>query len=601
MLNVSSSPVGDILMKRRSLHKELSASGHLQELRIAVLGGSTADELIYLWELLLLGSGFRPVFQQAPYGLFYESAVYDVQILSAFKPDLVYLHTFCCNVKNKPPLNCGEADLSLYVEAELQHYREIWNSLESLGCQVIQNNVETPPHALLGNLDAVAAGGMTRFLMQLNVAFAREIAGRPKILMQDVHSIAAMIGMARWFDGKRYFSYKLLLTAEANLELARSLTSMVKALFGKSRKVLVLDLDNTLWGGVIGDDGADHIQIGGGNPIGEAYTAFQQYCLSLRERGVLLAVCSKNTEELAKSGFAHADSILKVEHFSCFKANWEHKPANLLAIASELNLGLDSLVFVDDNPAERALVQAQLPAVAVPEMGNDVVHFVDILNRARYFEPVTLSQEDFARSALYTDNVKRATAAKEFGDYGEYLDSLQMTAVIDTFRPACIERITQLTHKTNQFNLTTRRYTHGEIEAIAADREFVGIYGRLKDRFGDNGITAVTVAHKEASTLHLDLWLMSCRVLKRGMESAMLDALVDRARLIGVTTIQGYYLPTSKNGIVADLLPSMGFLPFPLAPHLPVDATAWSLAVAAHTNCNRHITISEEAYAHLDG
>lgn len=600
MLDLFSCPVGEILMKRRSLRKELSASLHLQEIRIAILGGSTADELIQLWELLLLNSGLRPVFHQAPYGLFYESAVYDTATLSDFRPEIVYMHTFCCNVKNKPPIDCGEADLPLYVAAELQHYREIWASLESLGCQVIQNNFETPPHALLGNLDAVAAGGMTRFLMQLNVAFAHEIPAHPKVLLQDVHSIAAMVGMARWFDGKRYFSYKLLLTAEADLALARSLTSMVKAICGKSRKVLVLDLDNTLWGGVIGDDGADHIQIGG-NPIGEAYTAFQQYCLSLRERGILLAVCSKNTEELAKSGFAHADSVLKLEHFSCFKANWEHKPANLLAIASELNLGLDSLVFVDDNPAERAIVEAQLPAVAVPDIGSDVVHFADILDRARYFEPVTLSQEDFKRSGLYADNAKRAIVAKEFGDYGEYLDSLQMRAVIDTFRPACIERITQLTHKTNQFNLTTRRYTQGELEAIAADQGFVGLYGRLKDRFGDNGIIAVMVGRREADTLHLDLWLMSCRVFKRGMESAMLDALVDRARRMGVTTILGYYLPTSKNGIVADLLPGLGFLPSPAVPHLPVNATVWSLAVAAHTNRNRHITINEEEYAQVDG
>jgi FkbH-like protein len=598
MLDLFSSPVGDILMKRKSLRNKMSASGDLQILRIAVLGGSTTDELINLWELLLLGSGFRPMFQQSDYGLFYESAVYDTQALRDFKPDLVYIHTSCCNVKHKPPLNCDEAALALYVEVELNRYREIWNSLESLGCQTIQNNFETPPHAILGNLDAAAPGGMSRFLMELNAAFVHEIARRPRVLMQDVHGIAATVGVTRWFDWKRYFSYKLLLTAEADLELARSLTSMVKGIFGKSRKVLVLDLDNTLWGGVIGDDGADRIQIGRDTPIAEAYTAFQEYCLSLRERGILLAVCSKNTEEVAQMGFSHPGSILRLEHFSSFKANWEHKPANLLAIANELNLGLDSLVFVDDNPAERAIVEAELPAIAVPDIGSDVVQFADIISRSRYFEPTTLSQEDFGRSSLYADNTKRAVLEKGSADYGEYLASLEMSATIGSFRPAYTERITQLTQKTNQFNLTTLRYTQGEIEAVAGDPGFIGLCGRLKDRFGDNGIISVIVGRKEAQTLHIDLWLMSCRVFKRGMEYAMLDALVDRARGMGVTTILGYYVPTSKNSIVVDLLPSLGFLPHTsLSLQLPDSTKVWHLVVAEHRRCNHHITMIEDGHA----
>ena len=501
-------------------------------------------------------------------------------------------------MRHLPPLACTEAELPGYVETELVRYREIWDSLEKkLGCQVIQNNFELPPHALLGNMDAVAAGGQSRFLLQLNVAFAQEPARRPKLLVQDVHGISASLGLRHWFDWPRYFSYKILLTAEANLELARSLTAMIRALYGRSRKVLVLDLDNTLWGGVIGDDGVDKIQIGRETPVAEAYTAFQEYCLSLRNRGVLLAVCSKNNEDVAKSGFAHPSSILKLEDFSSFKANWEPKHENIAAIAQELNLGLDSFVFIDDNPAERAIVQAQIPDVAVPDVGNDVSKYAQFIECGRYFEPVSLSKEDLERAALYAGNSQRAAQANKFADYGEYLDSLEMTAEIDAFKPVYLERIAQLTNKTNQFNLTTRRYTLAEMEAAARDPNSICLYGRLVDRFGDNGLISIVLGRGEDRALHMDLWLMSCRVLKRAMENAMLDVLAERARSLGFKTIVGYYLPTAKNGMVADFYPRLGFSPAPSSAGLPEGETVWTLDLAAYTQQNTHIKVLEFAHA----
>ena len=336
-------------------------------------------------------------------------------------------------------------------------------------------------------MDASSPHGLSRFVMGLNAAFAHEAATRPRLLLQDVNGISARFGIRHWFDWDRYFSYKLLLTPEANLELARSLASLVNAAFGKTRKVLVLDLDNTLWGGVIGDDGADQIQIGRETAIGEAYSAFQEYCLALRSRGILLAVCSKNDAAIARSGLAHPSSILKAEHFSCFKANWEPKHENILAIAKELNLGVDSFVFVDDNPAERAIVSAQLPTVAVPDVGDQVAHFATIIDQGRYFEPATLSREDLERAVLYSNNNQRTAVEKAFENYGDYLDFLEMTAEIEPFKPAYLERIAQLTNKTNQFNLTTRRYSLAEIQSFANNPGYLGVYCRLSDRFGDNG------------------------------------------------------------------------------------------------------------------
>ncbi|MBB6145210.1 FkbH-like protein [Silvibacterium bohemicum] len=594
-MDLNSLSVDELLTKRNSLRRQLSASTDLKELRIAVLGGSTTNELVGLFELLLLSDGFRPVFYQSDYGRFYDDAVHDPQALIDFKPDLVYVHTSCRNVQNAPPLSCTEAELASYVQTETARYAEIWDALErNVGCQVIQNNFEAPPYAILGNYDAIASGGLTRFLLQLNVSLSQEIAKRSKVILQDVHSISARLGLKQWFDWTRYFSYKLLLTPEAHLELARSFAATVSALYGKSRKVLVLDLDNTLWGGVIGDDGVDKIQIGRETPVAESYTAFQEYCLSLRNRGILLAVCSKNTEEIAKTGFEHPSSVLKLEHISCFKANWEPKHENILAIAQELNLGVDSFVFVDDNPAERSIVEAQVPGVAVPDVGSEVSKYAEIVEQGRYFESLSLSKEDLERAALYAENSQRAALERKFANYGEYLDSLEMVAEIDTFKPVYIERIAQLTNKTNQFNLTTRRYTLAEMESISTDSNYIGIYGRLIDRFGDNGLISIVLGRKDfeapGGTLLLDLWLMSCRVLKRDMEVAMLDELVARAKQSGLARLIGYYLPTKKNGMVMEHYAGLGFE----KTRMDADGTSeWTLDLAGYQPRNTHIRILE--------
>jgi len=586
-------------MKRRGLRRQLSAQEGLKEIRIAVLGGTTTNELVDLFELLLLNSGFRPTFYQSDYGRYYEDAVLEPEIISNFKPDIVYVHTCSLNIQKFPPISCTEGALPDFVEAEISRFREIWKSLEAnAGCQIIQNNFEQPYSAVLGNLDTVSPGGASRFVAELNRKIAAEAAANPRLLMQDLNAIASRIGMNQWFDPERWFSYKVANSVEGSFAIATSLASMVAAIYGRSRKVLVLDLDNTVWGGVIGDDGADKILIGKETPVAEAYTAFQEYCLRLRDRGILLAVCSKNNEDVARSGFAHPDSVLKLEHFSAFKANWEPKHENILDMAKELNLGVDSFVFVDDNPAERAIVAAQIPGIAVPDVGSDVTRYASIVDAGRYFEPVSLGKEDLARAQLYGENAQRAQLQQQFANYGEYLDSLEMTAEVDTFNPTYMERIAQLTNKTNQFNLTTRRYTLAEIESTVSDGRHIGLYGKLSDRFGDNGLISIVLGRIDAadpSILHLDLWLMSCRVLKREMEIAMLDGISERARDKGIRTLIGYYLPTAKNGMVADHYEKLGFVL--VSRDQQSNSTTWSLDVANYQPRSRHIRIMEKANA----
>jgi FkbH-like protein len=595
-MNLSTYTLDQLLLKRRGLRRQLLATEGLKDIRISVLGGTTTSELVDLFELLLLNKGFRPTFYQSEYGRFYEDAVLEPEVIAAFNPDIVYVHTCSFNIQTRPPVSCTEEELPEYVDAEMNRFRAIWKSLDdNVGCQIIQNNFELPPYATLGNLDAVSAGGMTRFIAELNRSIAAESANNARLLMQDLHAVAARIGMNQWFDPERWYSYKIANTVEGTFAIATSLTALVSAMYGLSRKVLVLDLDNTLWGGVIGDDGVDKILIGRETPVAEAYTAFQEYCLQLRDRGVLLAVCSKNDEDVARSGFEHPDSILKLEHFSAFKANWKPKHENILAIAQELNLGADSFVFLDDNPAERAIVEAQIPGIAVPDVGNEVAKYQSVIDAGRYFEMVSLAEEDLVRARLYAENSQRAKLEQKFANYGEYLDSLEMTAEIEGFNPTYMERIAQLTNKTNQFNLTTRRYTVAEIEATVVDAAYIGIYGKLTDRFGDNGLISIVLGHVTATDLHLDLWLMSCRVLKRDMELAMLDGLAERAQQKNVRRLVGYYLPTAKNGMVADHYERLGFSP--VSRDDATGASVWSLDIITYEARSRHIKILERANA----
>ena len=594
--DIHSLDADSLLRSRKRLRRELRAENSQlrplrppRPLRIAVLGGTTTNELVDLLELMLLADGFDPSFYQSEYNRFFEDATLDTQRIADFEPDLVYVHTHVVNITRFPAPSFTQAELDARVLDELERYKTIWQSLrDTVKCQVIQNNFELPAFPPLGNLDGISTGGRTRFVNELNREFAICANTDGRLIIQDINALSARIGLTRWFDHDRWFSYKILTTPEASHAMALSLASLVGAMFGKARKVLVLDLDNTCWGGVIGDDGVDKLQIGRETALGEAYTAFQQYALDLRHRGVLLAVCSKNDDAVARTGFQHPDSVLKLEHFSGFKANWQPKHENIKALASELNLGLESFVFIDDNPAERAIVQAQLPMVAVPDVGDDVVRFPGIIQAGRYFEIVALSKEDLGRADAYSANAARSAVQAKFANYGEYLDSLAMTAEIAPFKPVYMERIAQLINKTNQFNLTTRRYTQAEVEQIAADPSRVGLYGRLTDAFGDNGLISVIIGHLEGTVLDIDLWIMSCRVLKRDMELAMLDALALRARAAGADRLRGHYIRSAKNDMVADHYRTLGFELDPAGSSDP-GHSVWTLALAAYVPQNTHI------------
>ena len=530
-------------------------------------------------EVLLLNRGIEPVFYESDYNRFYEDAVVDAAKLVDFRPDLVYFCTSSQNLRGFPRLMASPDEIEADIRRELSPFRQAWEAICNTipACTIIQNNFEPWPWRTLGNLEGGCAWGVSSFVNRLNAALGDECRSNPRLKIVDAHGLAADLGMQRWFSPAQWFSYKMAQTPEAAAYLANGVSALIAAVYGRSKKCLVLDLDNTLWGGVIGDDGLDRIQLGRETALAEAYTAFQLYCKGLRERGILLAVCSKNDEQNARLGFKHPDSVLRVEDFSSFRANWSPKNENIEAIARELNIGLDSLVFADDNPAERALVRSQLPQVAVPELGQDVSCFARILDEAGYFEPSALSSEDLERSQQYTENAVRRQAEGAFQNYGEYLASLEMEAEIQPFSPVYLDRIAQLTNKTNQFNLTTRRYTRAELEDFAARDECVTLYGRLSDRFGDNGLVTVVMGFIEGSAVEIDLWLMSCRVLKRDMELAMLDKLVETALERGAKKLVGRYIRSAKNDMVAEHYRNLGFRCVSSSPD--GSETLWELAL----------------------
>jgi len=550
------------LLRKRSGQIRMLREQATLSVRVAFLGGATTQELGTWLDLFLGKSGIQTIGYHGDFGRYFEEATLDTERLREFAPQVVFLNLGARDLIQALPPAATAADLEQAVGGTLGRIRDVCDALAQMGAVVIIPTIVPPPMHALGNLSAWVPGGASLHAALLNVRLAELAQQSAQVRLLDTQAVLST-GSEPWYSAERWFRYKIWRSGEAEMRTAASLASIVGALFGRTRKVLVLDLDNTLWGGVIGDDGVDRIVIGRETPRAEAYTAFQEYCLTLRRRGVLLAVCSKNDEAVARSGFDHPDSVLKVSDFAAFRANWNPKSENLVSIATELRLGLDSFVFVDDNPAERHLVAQQLPMVAVPELGSDPSDYARITDEGRYFEPISISDEDVQRAALYAANAVRSSTESAFANYDEYLQSLEMMAEIDAFQPVYLERIAQLINKTNQFNLTTRRYTLAEVEQMAGRTDHVTLYGRLADRFGDNGLVSIIVGRVVEQTLLVELWLMSCRVLKRGFEHAMFDALVDRAHAVGCRSITGVFIPSEKNGMVSDHYASLGFRSVP--------------------------------------
>ncbi len=579
--------------KKRSIRRALLEDGRSRiRKNIAVLGGSTTDEIIKMLDLFLLNEGIEASFYECEYAQFEQEALFPGEELLSFAPDCIILHTSMRNIRNLPAVTDSAEEVAAKYDAECARWKAVWDALrERFRCPVIQNNFEMPFYRILGNHDCTDPRGARHFISRMNAFLAGYAAEADGFYVHDLEYCAADYGLREWASPSYWNLYKYCLAIPAVPYYAYSLSHVVKAIFGKNRKVLSLDLDNTLWGGVVGDDGVEGIEIGQENGVAQSYHEFQNYVKQLGKTGVILTVCSKNDEENALDGLRHPEGALRPEDFALIRANWENKDRNLVETADTLSLLPEAIVFADDNPAEREIAAAQVPEIAVPAM-DGVENYIAVIDRNGFFETISLSEDDLKRGAMYKENAQRTAARQAFADYGEYLTSLQMQAEIVPFPDIYLSRITQLTNKSNQFNVTTRRYTLPEIEDIAGDPAYVTLCGKLIDKFGDNGVVSVVIGHKDGDVLHMDLWLMSCRVLKRDMEFAMLDTLVGRAAEAGIRTIRGYYYPTKKNGMVRELYGAFGFT------KVSEDGegnTVWELPVEGYQKQNRYIAVNENA------
>ncbi len=562
-------------------------------MRIAVLGSSTTHQLVELLELFLVGEGINARLFESEYGLFRQELLSPSDELASFKPQIIFIATSGRDIARVPRLGMTPAEVTNAVSEEVKDWQHLWTlAFERWGCTIIQNMFDAPPFTPLGHFGARFYASREHFVHRLNLALSESAPAH--VVLHDLPALIREAGTRQWFDPRFYLEAKMPCGPECLVQYAHSVMSLLRAIAGKSKKVLVLDLDNTLWGGVVGDAGPGGIVFGQGSGEGEAYLAFHEFCKSLNERGILLAVCSKNDEDKAREAFVkRTDMPLRLENFSCFTANWIDKAENLRTMAKRLELGIDSFVFVDDNPAERAIVRRFLPTVAVPDLPVDPSGYIEALCKHRYFETVSLTAEDAKRAASYSQNAQRQALEAGSTDIGSFLSSLEMVGRIERVSDVNIERATQLINKSNQFNLTTRRRTLAEVKQLASRDDWRLLTIALADKFGDNGIISVLFLQKCEHRVEIDTWVMSCRVLLRGVEQFALDAIIRTARKLGAATLAGTYIPTERNSMVKDHFSKLGFA------KLDGDeqgTTRWTLSIPSHyTSPATFIRLEEQA------
>jgi len=532
----------------------------LTPFRLAVLSNSTMDMIVPALVASAARHGIALEVIQPTYDQVAQEALNPDSLVNRSKPDAVLLALD----HRALPLKASPGDLDLSVATVrgvlgyLQALRDGIKAGSNAVC--IVQNFACPVETTFGSLDRALPGVTRNLLDGINRELAAVLLGSGDVLL-DVAGLAETVGLADWHDTHLWNMAKFSFSDEAIPLYADHVARTVAAIRGKSRKVLILDLDNTVWGGVIGDDGLEGIKLAQGDPQGEAHLEVQRLALNLRQRGILLAVSSKNTDEVARGPFEkHPEMLLKLEHIAVFQANWNDKATNIQAIAQELSLGLDAMVFLDDNPVERGLVRKLLPQVAVPELPEEPAYYARTLAAGGYFEAVSVSGEDLKRALLYQDNAKRAELQKQVGGVDAYLASLDMAITFQPFDATGRARIVQLINKSNQYNLTTRRYTDPEVLEAENDPDVFTLQVRLADIFGDNGMISVVICRPGAlGEWQIDTWLMSCRVLGRKVENMVLREILKHARAAGMGKLIGTYRPTDRNKLVVDHYAKLGF------------------------------------------
>lgn len=548
-----------LLNEARKYAKQLKNVTTTSETKIAVLGTASIQHFVMVLRYLLHVEGIDADIYEGEYDGIAMEVLNSDSALYQFKPEYVIILPHYLEIRDFPQLMDSKEQIEEKKYNTVKFYEMVWSKLANANrSQIIQANIVIPPEHILGNLEGQYSFSKTQFLRKINETLVEKSPENVSIV--DLDLISNYIGKYQWFDYSGYFLHKTGFNMTCIDAVVKPFVQQILAFKGKTRKCLVLDLDNTLWGGVVGDDGVEGIQLDPNNAIGEAYRYFQKYLLELKKRGVILAVCSKNDETTAKEPFEkNSNMILSFDDISCFIANWDDKATNLKRIAEQLNIGIDSLVFFDDNPAERDIIEKYLPEVFVINVPQDPALYVQQLDKESPFEWLQLTKEDTLRSVSYVQNRKRDELSKNFVDYDEYLKALQMKGNITLLTANKAERFTQLLNKSNQFNLRTQRYTIAEINNKMSDGNFRCLCIDLSDKYSSYGLISSVILEKKNKDCFIESWVMSCRVLKRNVEYLMFMKIIETAKEMGCTTVRGEYIPTKKNSMVSSLFESLGF------------------------------------------
>ena len=532
----------------------------LPQYSLAVLGDCATQHLATALRGYGVSAGIRLNVFDADYDQIDAQVMAPDSELYRFAPQGVLLQ-MCTEKLQEAFYDCPPEARASFAEDTYARIRQIWSRIGSrIPATVLQCNFPLIDDGVFGQFGNKTEQSFLFQQRKLNYLLMQGCQEAKNTFLIDLDALQTALGRSTFADPKLYYVAKMPISLAALPAAAKLVVDVVRSLQGAVKKCLVLDLDNTLWGGVIGDDGLSGIQIGELG-TGHAFSDFQKWLKELKNRGILLTVCSKNNEDTAKEPFEkHPEMVLRLEDFSMFVANWEDKARNIRTIQQALNIGIDSMVFLDDNPFERELVRTMIPEITVPELPEDPALYLQYLRGLDLFETASYSREDAGRTEQYREKAQRAAFEAAFQSYDDYLEALQMRASAAAFDPFHYPRIAQLTQRSNQFNLRTVRYTEAEIEALAQDDSRIGLYFTLKDKFGDHGLISVVVLEKQPEdTLFISEWLMSCRVLKRGMEEFIVDKILSVAAQQGFRRVVGEYIPTPKNAMVKDLYEQLGF------------------------------------------
>ena len=585
-----------VQLDRALARLDLKEAPGFQPVRLAILASSTVDHLPPAIRVAGLRRRLLIEVHSGAYGQYRQDLLDAGSALHRFAPQAALFSLSAREAVSSIALAGTAAEVDDTIGRFIAELRSLWRKAREIGAVVIQQTFIDVSEPLFGGYDRIVPGAPSAVVARLNARLT-EAAAEDGALLLDVARASQRDGIDAWFDVGRWLQGKLEIAPQAAPFYGDLAARILAALRGLSKKCLVLDLDNTLWGGVIGDDGLEGIVLGEGSAAGEAHLALQHYAKQLKERGVILAVCSKNDAKIAEAAFNdHPEMILRRSDFAAFQANWDDKAQNLKAIATRLNIGVDSLVFVDDNPIERARIRQSLPMVSVPELPDDAAHYVRCLADAGYFEAVAFTADDRNRAEQYAANAEREALLGSAESMDDFLRGLDMTAVYGPFTALDHARVVQLINKTNQFNTTTRRYAGEEVSQIMDDPDSLTLQFRLLDRLGDNGLISAMILRPtpaEDDVLEIENWVMSCRVFGRELEFEAMNIAVEAARERGARALVAEYIPTPKNDVISKLYPSLGFTEVG-RPAPANGATRWRLDLTDYVTRNTHIVGQEQ-------